>query len=313
MMQQIAGNLYLIGAFSLAGTSVIAGRYVSDLLGTFTIAAMSLAFALVGLLPLCGRSFCHALTSLPPALWLKLFLQALFGIFLFRMFLLEGLVLTSAGEAGILTGITPAATAVLAWLLLKEPLARLRVAGIACSLAGVLVIQGLFSGGNGFAAGHFAGNLLVVCAALSESLFNVLSRSGMMNTEKQAAAPLEPLLQSTLVAGIALLLCLPPALTEKPLAALGGLGIDGWASLVWYGLFVTALAFVFWYNGIQRCPASVAAVFSGMMPVTAMLLSILLLGEQPGAKDWLGGLLVLLGMVLTGSKLPAGQAGAKGT
>ncbi|EGW40222.1 putative membrane protein [Desulfosporosinus sp. OT] len=70
---------------------------------------------------------------------------------------------------------------------------------------------------------------------------------------------------------------------------------------MWYGLFVTALAFVFWYAGIKRCGAFTAAAFSGMMPFTSMLLSVIILGEHPGWQQWLGGILVIFGMVLIGT------------
>lgn len=45
-----------------------------------------------------------------------------------------------------------------------------------------------------------------------------------------------------------------------------------------------------------------AAAFSGMMPLTAMLLSVTLLGEAAGWTQWIGGALVMLGMALIGLK-----------
>jgi len=303
-MQHFVGVLYLIGAFSLAGTSVIAGRFVSGALGVFTISTVSLFFALLGLIPLCGLKLWDILQSLSVHMWLKLLFQALFGIFLFRMFLLQGLVLTSTSEAGILTGATPVTTALLAWLFLREPLAKLRLLGIISTVIGILVIQGLFSTDTEFSVEHLTGNLLVLCAALCESLFNVLSRLASVKATEQPEQLLDPIVQSTLVSGIALFLCLVPALTEQPLVALSVLTIAGWGALVWYGLFVTALAFIFWYQGITRCNASVAAAFSGMMPFTSLILSVLFLGEQPGVEQWSGGLLVLVGMVFTGLNMP---------
>jgi drug/metabolite transporter (DMT)-like permease len=56
----------------------------------------------------------------------------------------------------------------------------------------------------------------------------------------------------------------------------------------------------FWYCGIRRSEASLAAVFSGMMPLTALALSVLLLGEKPGWQQWAGGGLVVAGMLLSG-------------
>ena len=58
------GKLYLTGAFSLAGTSVVAARYVSGQLGVFTIAAVSMAFALLLLLPISYRKLRETLRVL---------------------------------------------------------------------------------------------------------------------------------------------------------------------------------------------------------------------------------------------------------
>lgn len=297
MSSTLMGMLYLAGAFSLAGTSVIAGSLLSGMLGVFTISAISLLFALVGLLPFCAANLRAALPLLSGRAWLELFFQALFGIFLFRLFFLQALLLTSAGEAGILTGVTPAVTAVLACLFLKEPLDRRQIAGIVSTVSGIAVLQGLLSTGTQFTQQHFTGNMLVLCAALSESLFNVLSRFASVKAAERA---LSPIAQSALVSAIALLLCLIPALNEQAGMRLSELNISSWAALLWYGLFVTALAFIFWYEGIKRCNASIAAAFSGLMPVTSLLLAVLFLGEQANIEQWAGGMLVLAGMVLVG-------------
>lgn len=297
-MQRFTGILFLTGAFILAGSSVIAGRYVTDMLGPFTITAVSLFFALLGLLPLGIRRLVKAFRWMSARDWVQLLLQALFGIFLFRLFLLQGLIHTSAGEAGILTGATPAATALFAYFFLKERLYKVRLLGIICTVIGILIIQGIFMPGAGFSVQHSIGNLLVLCAAICESSFNVLSRVYSINHTNQSQ--LDPIAQSILVSWLALLLCLGPALSECPVSSLSTLSLLGWGALVWYGLFVTALAFIFWYSGIKSCDTTVAAAISGLMPFTAMVLSVLLLGEHPEWWHWLGGLLVVLGMVFTG-------------
>jgi drug/metabolite transporter (DMT)-like permease len=266
-------------------------------------AASSLFFALLGLLPLCGLKLGQSMREMAKGDWATLFIQALFGIFLFRLCLLQGLLRTSAGEAGILTGAAPATTVLLAWLVLREPVDRVRGLGIISTVTGIIVLQGIFSPDIVFSYEHLVGNILVLGAAVCESVFNVLSRMGSIKAALRTEQVLDPIVQTTLVVALALLLCFGPALTEQPLPGLLSLSITGWAALVWYGVFVTALAFIFWYAGIKRCAASVAAAFSGMMPFTALLLSVLLLNEQPGWQQWLGGLLVVLGMVLTGLRV----------
>jgi drug/metabolite transporter (DMT)-like permease len=301
-MKRFAGAAYLAGAFMLAGTSVVAARFVSGKLGPFTIAAMSLLFALPALLAACRGKLAVHVRKMGRREWLLALLQAVFGIFLFRMFLLKGLLLTSSAEAGILTGATPAATALLAGLVLREPVGAARAAGIACTVAGVMLLQGLLLPGSGFTAAHIAGNMLVLCAALSESAFNILSRVSVLRAEKKGVQAQDPIVQTALVAAAAFVLCLIPAALERPVPSLLALDAPSWLALLWYGLFITALAFIFWYSGIRRSEASVAAAFSGMMPLTAMALSVLLLGERPGWRQWAGGLLVVVGMLLSGLK-----------
>ena len=306
-MERFQGIAYLIGAFSLAGTSVIAARFVSSSLGTFTITAISLFFTMLALLPLCVENLGKTIRQMVMRDWILLLFQAMFGIFLFRMFLLLGLMHTSSGEAGILTGATPAVTALLARFVLKEPVYKKSLFGIFSTVAGILLLQGLLLPGSGFMVEHLIGNLLVLCAAVCESLFNIISRVNSLQTVTAQTQPLDPLVQTTLVAGIALILCLIPSLLEHPLNSLALLGIKQWLALVWYGLFVTALAFIFWYAGIKRCTAYTAAAFSGMMPFTSLILSILILGEQIGWQQWSGGTLVVIGMLLIGACSAKGE------
>lgn len=296
--QKLAGSLSLIIAFSLAGTSVIAARYVSGKLGVFTIAAVSLLIAFLFLLPACTGRLIQHLRQLSLRTFRFLVLQALFGIFLFRVLLLNGIRLTSAMEAGILTGATPALTAIIAIVFLGETVNIKRIAGIAATVGGIMTLQGLFDAGGMFASGHIAGNLLVLCAAASESTFNVISRALFSKPGAEDSQPLPALVQTEMVVGMAFVLCLIPALFESPLQRLSEAGWIAWFSLLWYGVFVTALAFIFWYRGIKRCGALSAAAFSGMMPLTAMLLSITLLGETAGWQQWSGGIAIMIGMLL---------------
>ncbi len=296
-----SGKFFFAGAFSLAGTSVVAARFVSGRLGVFTIAAVSLLLALVLLFPICYKKIRLELRSLSFKKIIDVLMQALFGMFLFRFFLLSGVSRTSSLEAGILTGATPAITAFLAWILLREKIGARSVLGITATVTGVLLVQGIANISGGLNAAHLAGNLLILAAAASESIFNITSRVFAVKKEADGA-PLDPLVQTTFVAFTALILCAIPAAFEQPVARLITLGIVEWLALLWYGFFVTALAYICWYSGIKRCGAFTAAAFSGLMPLTSMLLSVLLLRENTDAFQCLGGLCVIAGMVLIGSK-----------
>lgn len=298
--QMRMGKFYLIGAFSLAGTSVVAARFVSGSLGVFSIAAVSLLFAVAVLLPLGFRKLKLSFQCMSTRIGVEILLQALFGMFLFRFFLLNGLSRTSSLEAGVLTGATPAITALLAWVFLKETLNGRTIVGLTATIAGVILVQGVAGLRGGLQSAHIVGNLLVLGAAASESIFNILSRSA---AEKGALRnrPIDPLTQTALVTMVAFVLCCVPAAFEQPFERLSQLGMSGWLALIWLGVFVTALAYICWYSGIKRCGAFTAAAFSGFMPLTSMMLSTLLLREQTDLFQWLGGACVITGMLLIGS------------
>jgi drug/metabolite transporter (DMT)-like permease len=299
-LSKLEGPFYLFLAFTLAGTSVVSARIVSGALGTFVITAASLFFALLFLLPLCRKQLRGAIRGTTLRGFLFLIMQALFGIFLFRMCFINGLLYTSAGEAGVLTGATPALTALLAMTILKEPPGIRELAGVLSTVGGILLIQGFFTGGSPSMT-HLAGNLLVLGAAGCEAVFNILSRISIVGRKTDADNTLNPLVQTTFVTAIAFLFCLIPALLDPSFANLSALLVREWFALIWYGVVVTAAAFVCWYAGIKRCGAFTAAAFSGMMPFTALLLSVLILGERSRWQQWAGGVLVIVGMAVIGS------------
>lgn len=293
------GKLYLTGAFVLAGTSVVSARFVSGTLGVFTIAAVSLLFALALLVPICYRNIRLTIRAMTPRQLFAVALEAFFGMFLFRFLLLNGVIRTSPLEAGVLTGATPAITAFLAWAILLESVGLRAFGGILLTIAGVLLVQNIAGLNDAFGKQHLIGNLLVVGAAASESLFNILCRSSVIKKASEGK-PLDPLVQTTLVTLFAFLFCLIPAIFEQPFHRLSQLGWIEWSALLWYGVIVTAIAYLCWYAGIKRSGAFTAAAFTGLMPLTSMLLSTVLLREQADVFQWLGGVCVIAGMVLIG-------------
>lgn len=301
-MSNIKGELYLMGAFSLAGTSVITGHILAMKLSSFTITAISLGIVLVCLFPFYAAKTVQTIRILTKNDVIMIMFQAVFGIFLFRTFLLFGVNLTSTVEAGILTSVTPAVTSLLAFFFLKKRFSAATALGIGCTVAGIIFLQGINLSSEQFSVEHILGNMLIVCAAASESTFNIISRKHKAKKHGESAVQIHPMVQTLMVSAIAFVLSLIPALYERPLASIPALGGKEWSALIWYGLVVTALAFVFFYEGVKRCDAYITATFSGMMPLTSMLLSLLLLKEKIGYAQWIGGFLIVFSMVLIGKK-----------
>ncbi|SDC91480.1 EamA domain-containing membrane protein RarD [Paenibacillus sp. UNCCL117] len=277
----------------IVGSSVVAGKLMSSSLPVFLSQSASLAVALLLLVPL---------TVIRRRLKLRisrkdvliLLLQAFLGMFLFRVLMLYGLKYASAAESGIMTSLTPAVVALLSFIVLKErPTPRL-AGGVVCSLLGLLVLQLpnlLRQGPPAEAAASWLGAALVLSAVFGEAALTVL--------RKLLSDNVSSLLGTMYVTLFAFLMFLVFSFSEARAYDFAQLRSGDIGLVVYYGVFVTALAYVLWFRGVSRVPASTAAVFTACIPVSALLLSYGILREPFSYYAHIGGIaLVLAGVLL---------------
>ncbi|HEY7364246.1 MAG TPA: DMT family transporter [Methylomirabilota bacterium] len=274
---------------AIVGSSVVVGKLVVATVPVFLIGGLRFALAALILLPMILISE-QGVPRLSRRDLGVLVLQAFTGIFLFNTLLLYGLTFSSAAESGIVTSTTPAVVAVLSVLLLREPWTRARALGVALAVAGLLAIN--LGGSSGAERGPRPGlgNLLVFAAVVAEGLFVVCSRV--------LAQRLSPLVVATGISVLGLLMFAPFAVHDARRVSLAHLGASEWMAIGYYGVVVTVLAFLLWARGIARVPASTAAVFTGVLPVSAVTLSYLVLGERVLASHLVGAACVIAGIVL---------------
>ena len=297
------GKLFLSAAFIFAGSSVVTARYVSGDLQPFTITFISLVIAALTALLAFGKVLFKTVKRLSRRHWIMLVLQAAFGIFLFRVFLTFGLRYTTAAEAGIITGTTPAITAIFTRLILKEKLNRNSLIAILFTLAGVLILQGFPFNLSAFNTSHLLGNVLALGAASCESLFTTISRK--LHVDLNETFTLHPFVQSGIVSIIAMILCTVPMLLENPYLALTKLPASGWIALVWYGCVVTVIAYACMFAGAKYCDGYTIAAFAGLIPISAYILSLTLLGESATYNHVIGcGFIVISIYILSRKRKP---------
>ena len=297
MESRIGAYASLSGGFILAGSSVAAAKFLAGL-PVFFAAAGGTAVALIALIPLAAAearsmggpqrrpALREALRRALPLLTA----QALFGIALFRVLMLLALERTSAAVVGIATSATPALTALLSALFLKERIGLRTAAGIALAALGIAALQSGEPAAAGTASLALVGCLLALGAAASESAFNVLS--------KRLPAAIGPRLASAAVMALALLMLASLSVACGERVGWEGIGFKQGLAIAYMGLFSSALAYILWFAGVARVPASTAGAFAGFMPLSAFALSIAFLGEKPRAAAFAGALLAIGGIVL---------------
>ena len=270
-------------AMSIAGSAVVAGKLLVGSLPVFLAAELGLGAGLLIMLPMLWLR--RETGGLDRRTHATLALQALCGIALYRVFTFEGLRLTSAASAGLMSSAAPAVIGLLAWGLLHERPPLRRIGGIACVSLGLVAINlSPFLAEAGSAAHAAAtpgadavwrsvlGNGLVLAAVLGEAAFSVLS--------KARCCAMSPLRRTTLVSLYAFAMLLPVALFDALHYDFSGLSGTALGCIAYYGAAVSYLSYVLWFKGIALVPASAAAAFTGLVPLSGVGLSWLVLGEQ---------------------------------
>jgi drug/metabolite transporter (DMT)-like permease len=284
----ILGMVEVVLAMALAGSSVVVGKVLSASVPVFLSAELSLCAALLAILPVQILKR-RELALLRGRDLVYMFFQALFGMVLFRVFALNGLRMTTAATAGLITSAAPVVMAVLAAAALKERMGLRGILAVGLAVAGLLLIN--LRGGGGGAGGRFLlGNLLVFAATACEALLTVFRKSsgGRVGSVTNTAV---------LVAMSAAML-LPFALLDLRGFGLTRIGTAGWAAVLYYGAFATVVAYILWGDGALRIPAARTGIAMAAMPLSAMVLSALVLGETLGPMHLLGGAAVAAALVV---------------
>ncbi len=286
--RRVQACVELTTAMAIVGSSVVVGKLVTAAFPVFLGAGLRFATAALVLMPLLiWRE--KGLPSIARRDWVFLFLQTLTGVFLFSVFLLYGLKLTTAAESGIVSSATPAVLGIISFLFLRERLTWSKTAGVLLTFCGIVAINLIGATANtDRGANPLLGNLLVFGAVVGEALFTIF--------RKAVSDRVDPMAGAALMSLIGLGMFLPFGLYEAQTFDLTRVALSDWLLILYYGVVVTVLAFILWFRGVSRVPASTAAVFTGVWPVSAVLLSYVVLREPFAVTHLLGMACVLLGI-----------------
>lgn len=218
-----------------------------------------------------------------------LFLESFLGNFLFSVFMLYGVRMSSALAAGVIMAAIPAVVALLSRLFLHERIGARTAAGIACAVSGIALVS-WDKAGTGGTGGSWWGNVLLVGAVFCEASYVVIG--------KRLTASLSPRRISALVNLWGLALVTPLGLWQALDFDFGAVGPPTWALLLFYALAASMVTVWLWMTGLRHVPASQAGVFTVMLPVSAAAVGVLLLGEQVSAAQAGAFALALAGIVL---------------
>ena len=205
-----------------------------------------------------------------------------------HLLILYGLQFIGAGAVGVIIGASPAITALLSSMILKDvPFGKVWL-GCAVSFVGVVLVSGA-NASEGTGSKPLIGGMLVILALVSWALYTIGSRRIMDR--------LSPLTVNWTTLLISILIQIPLLGTDHKAidAGMESISLSGWMALGYVIVFATALGQQAWLYGVSHIGPSRAGVFINLIPVSSLLLSLIILGESLNMIKVLG-----IGLVLGG-------------
>ena len=276
------------------GGTFVAGRLVSLEVGPYTAAFIRFLLATLCLLPFMIKEE-GRLPGLTFRQGVAVILLGLTGVFAYNVLFFSGLKTVEAGRAALIIATNPVLIALFSFLLFGERFHLAKVVGVLCSVTGAVVVisrgdpSALLQGNLGM------GELYLLGCVFSWVIYTLLGKRVMTGLK-----PLTAVTYSCLVGVLALF---PPAIQEGLFPTLGTVSPVSVIGLLYLAVFGTALGFVWFYRGVYEIGPTRAGQFITLVPVSAVLLGILILGEEPSPSLLGGGALSIAGLILTNRKI----------
>ena len=219
---------------------------------------------------------------------LRLLSLGVLGHCVYQLLFVQGIALTRAGTASLVVAASPAVVAIVARAFGHERLPMKTVAGIALSIAGVVLVVGGSLTADG--TSHLVGDLLILAAVVVWAFYT----TGLLPLT-QRVQPAQ-VAAWTLVGGVApLLVIAAPALLATEWAAVTPLT---WGAVAYSGLLAMVVAYLVWYRGVREIGPTRTAMFANLQPIVAVLVAWGALGEVPTAFQGAGAGAVIGGLYL---------------
>lgn len=272
------------------GSSFNIGRYASLHAGPYAVAFVRFMIATLCLGLLCfwreGR-----LPALNRARLILVVGLALTGVLAYNLLFFSGLQHLPGSRAALIVALNPIFVAIASSVLSRYRLSWRAWGGVAVSLVGALLV---------ISQGHVAdlaltfgiGESMILGCCFAWCVYTLMGR-------QVAATGLSSLGATTWSALFGALFLLLPALFEGQLAQFPWQAWPMQLAMLHLGGLATAVAFIWYADGVKAIGATRTIVFTNFVPVSAVMIGVLLLAEPFHWSMLVGGVLVLGGIWLT--------------
>lgn len=230
-----------------------------------------------------------------PRAWAYFAVIAIFGNCVPFYLITWGQEVVPSGMTGILMSVTPLVVVGLAHFTLPGEKATVtKLAGIAAGFLGIWLL--LSSAGNGpqfGQSGLLPRQLGILLGAVCYGVIIIIARRQPVQDPMQA---------SVAVLGISALVMIAPAVSAVPPGGWALLGWETLISIVLLGVLCTGFATVVYFQLIRSAGATFLSLINYLIPVWAVAVGAIFLGEQLSLGGWVAMAVVLAGVALAGGR-----------
>jgi len=223
--------------------------------------------------------------------WLYFALLGFLGIAFHQWLQSNALQTSEASTTAWIVSTTPVFMAILGWIVLKEKLGTIKIAGILLAFVGVLLV--VYDGNLGaISLSSFGkpGDILILISAVNWTVFSVLSRRGLKTHPAS--------LMMFYVMGIGWLLTSILFFATEDVSAIRNLTVNGWIAILFLGIFCSGLAYIAWYDALKALSTAQTGVFLYIEPLVAVVVAFFILSEPITLASLFGGGVIILGVWL---------------
>lgn len=303
---QLSGRAYLAAAIVIFGAANAITRKLTDLgalnlidgrnpISFCNVLFVGNVFALISLLLIYGKQWnFRTLAALSKIDWLALLLVAILSGALAPALIFAALEQTAVNNVVLLGRLEPPLALALSVILLRERVNAWIIAGVALSFLGValtvllqppttaMMHAGLMIG---------RGELMTLAGAIALAISAVISKHTLNKVPLGVFSIFRMLMGTVIFFAIVLRLFGPGHFMDVFSPFL-------WQWMLLYSLLIVVGGQLCWFQGLKKATAGEVSLISSFGPIVGILAALLILGEIPTMAQYIGGSVILLGIVL---------------
>ncbi len=271
----------------------IAARMMAGVVPPVTLTFLRWFLAFLLLLPFCLQHFRREYPIIRRH-WLYFAALAFIGVSAFNPFIYIAGKTTSALNLVLLSVTSPIFTVLLGLVFLREHFSPLRLLGVLAAFGGVVVIL-LPAGGNlhTLAGFHFrSGDLLTLLAAFTFAVYTIQLRYMPEGVGGRSVI--------LIMAGLGVVPLIPFMFLEFGLGAQMEISLRSLGSILYLAACASIGGYVFWNKAVELLGPSGATPIYYLLPFFSGTEGLLILGEPVTGHHWIGGMIIILGLILAG-------------